>query len=263
MSLNLLQLTDTHLFADRSGTLKGVSTYQSLEMVVSLAQKEESQTDIVVLTGDLSQDETIESYRNVNEIVSRLERPAYYIPGNHDDTAIMLEPLTLGGKIERKRSHCQGVWRLVFLDSCQEGKIEGYLSDAELLAFEKELLEADEPNVLIFLHHNPVNLNDERVDSMMLKNADSFFSILDRFEKVRAVVWGHVHQEFQSKRGDVELFASPSTCVQFRATATGLTIDARAPGYRVFKLEDDGSIKSYVRRLVDIPVGLRLIEGDL
>lgn len=263
LSLKLLQITDTHLFADpSSGRLKGVNTYESLESVLELASCEKD-LDLAVLSGDLSQDETIESYGHLGELMTRLPCPVFYIPGNHDDTGLMHEPLTRSGRIRQSRSFARGAWRLVFLDSRLEGRCEGALSDAELEALSRELGETEQPNIMIFLHHNPVNIRPERHDPMMLQDADRFFALLDTCKRVKAVVWGHVHEEFESRRKNVRLYASPSSCVQFRATATGLTIDERAAGYRVFELGDDGGIETVVRRLPAPPPGLQLIDGDL
>lgn len=263
LSLKLLQITDTHLFADSSsGTLKGVNTYASLESVLELASGERD-LDLAVLTGDLSQDETAESYGHLGELMTRLPCPVFYIPGNHDDTGLMHEPLTRSGRVRHSRSLTRGAWRLIFLDSRIEGRCEGALGDAELEALSRELAEPEPPNIMIFLHHNPVNIRPERHDPMMLQDADRFFALLDTSEAVKAVVWGHVHEEFESRWKDVKLYASPSSCVQFRATSSGLTIDDRAPGYRVFELGDEGGIETVVRRLAAPPPGLKLIEGDL
>jgi Icc protein len=72
---------------------------------------------------------------------------------------------------------------------------------------------------------------------------------LDRYHHVKAVLWGHIHQEFNAERNGVRLMASPSTCVQFMPEAGEYRRDGRAAGYRYLKLHASGEIETYTLRL--------------
>ena len=84
---------------------------------------------------------------------------------------------------------------------------------------------------------------------MSLTNGDRFFSVLDRHPQVRCVVWGHIHQEFDDRRKEVRLLATPSTCVQFKPRAKRHECDESPPGYRWLVLNPDGSFETGVNRL--------------
>jgi 3',5'-cyclic-AMP phosphodiesterase len=84
---------------------------------------------------------------------------------------------------------------------------------------------------------------------MRLKNSGEFFEVLDKYVHIKAVIWGHVHQEFNSERNGVRLMATPSTCVQFMPGSDEYQKDGREAGYRYLKLNFSGKIETDTRRL--------------
>jgi Icc protein len=102
----------------------------------------------------------------------------------------------------------------------------------------------------VCLHHNPVPIGCEWMNPIGLRNPDALFAVLERFPQVRAVLWGHVHQEYDQMRGDVRLLASPSTCIQFAPGSVDFKVDTTAPGYRWLRLYDDGRLETGVSRVV-------------
>ncbi|NEP81399.1 MAG: hypothetical protein F6K17_09110 [Okeania sp. SIO3C4] len=60
------QITDTHLFADPTeGKMYGLPTESSFLKVLEKLKQLQPQPDVLLLTGDLSQDETSESYQRL------------------------------------------------------------------------------------------------------------------------------------------------------------------------------------------------------
>jgi Icc protein len=109
--LLVAQVTDIHLFANASKELLGLPTAKSFQAVREQLQKLSPQPDLLLLTGDLSQD------------------------GN--------------------------------------------------------------PETLIGLHHPPLLVNSDWLDSSTLQNSEELFETIARHPQVRLVVFGHIHQEFE------------------------------------------------------------------
>jgi Icc protein len=84
------------------------------------------------------------------------------------------------------------------------------------------------------------------LDGVGLADSGEFWRVIDAHANVRAVVWGHVHQVYDEKRGDVRLFATPSTGAQFLPRSDRYAVDSRPPAYRSFDLHSDGRIESAV-----------------
>ena len=100
--------------------------------------------------------------------------------------------------------------------------------------------------MLIALHHHPVSMGSEWLDTVGLANAEEFFAVIDRHPTVRGIVFGHVHQAFETSRHGVRILGTPSTCAQFLPRSRDFEVDALPPGYRVLTLSPTGQIDSQV-----------------
>lgn len=255
--INVLQITDTHLFTDSNGCLLGLNTEQSLEAVMAEATARHLPADMILATGDLVHDGTPAAYRRVFSHLERPGIPVYCLPGNHDEAEALQQTLKDGLLHYATHMH-KGNWNFIFLDSSVAGSDGGHLGMAALQSLE-EHLEADrESHTLVCLHHQPVPMGSRWLDTMAVDNAGEFFSVIDRHEQVRGILWGHVHQEFDRMRGNVRLMASPSTCIQFLPGSDGFALDTAAPGYRWLSLHADGRIETGIQRLSEVPGTLDL-----
>jgi len=249
-SVLLVQLTDSHLFAEANGKLLGMDTQDSLQRVIERLLEEQPRIDLILASGDLSQDGSAESYRRFRQLTSVIPAPARWIPGNHDELPAMraacgdsdlLEPIV-----------DLGAWRIVLLNSSIPGSVPGHLAEDQLQLLERALSEAPERHHLICFHHHPVPIGCRWMEPIGLANPEALFAVLDRFPQVRALLWGHIHQEFDQSRNGARLLASPSTCVQFAPGSEEFKVDHEAPGYRWLRLHADGRLETGVSRVTGI-----------
>jgi 3',5'-cyclic-AMP phosphodiesterase len=147
------------------------------------------------------------------------------------------------------RSFVQGNWVFLFLNSVIPGENGGELSQGELEFLDQELGRFADKHALVCLHHNPVSVGSAWLDTMMLASPDAFFAVIDRHPHVCGILSGHVHQEFETRRGEVRIMATPSTSIQFLPKSGPFALDPTPPGYRILDLHDDGKIKTAVHRL--------------
>jgi Icc protein len=246
--LNILQLTDTHLLADRQAHLLGLNTHESLHCVVKMAQQRHQHIDLVLVTGDLVHDGSESGYGRLQEYFSTFSAPVLLMAGNHDELRQLQDSADNGPARFVKQIQCRG-WQIILLDSTIPKSDGGRLADAELSMLQQHLDSAPALPALVCLHHQPVPMGSRWLDSMLLENAEEFFDVLDRHPQVRGVLWGHVHQEYDHMRNGVRLLATPSTCFQFKPFSDEFALDALAPGYRWLDLYPDGRIDSGVFRL--------------
>lgn len=258
--INVLQITDTHLFTDSSGCLLGLNTEQSLQDIMTEVTARHLPADMILATGDLVHEGTPAAYRRIFSHLERPGIPVYCLPGNHDEAEILHQTLQ-DGLLHYTASAHKGNWNFIFLDSSVAGSEGGHLGAAALQSLEEHLAADRESHTLICLHHQPVPMGSHWLDTMAIDNADEFFSVIDRHEQVRCILWGHVHQEFDQLRNNVRLMASPSTCIQFLPGSDGFAVDAAAPGYRWLSLHADGRIETGVQRLSGIPDTLDLASA--
>lgn len=248
-SVLLLQLTDSHLFAEAEGTLLGMNTADSLRQVMDRVMAEQPAVDLMLATGDLSQDGTLASYRRFQEMTARIDAPHRWMAGNHDEAAVMADHF---GHTELMEQVVDiGNWRITLLDSSVSGSVPGWLADSQLALLDAALSGAPERHHLVCLHHHPVSIDCKWMEPIGLRNADAFLAIIDRYPQVRAVLWGHIHQHLDRERNGVRLLATPSTCVQFEPLSEDFSVDRVAPGYRWMRLHPDGRLETAVSRVPD------------
>jgi Icc protein len=243
----LVQLSDSHLFAEADGTLLGMNTRDSLQKVIELVRLQQPRIDLIVASGDISQDGTLESYQQFRDLTRQLDASARWIPGNHDEPRIMAEAAVQSALLDPVVDI--GNWRVTLLDSAVPGSVPGYLEDEQLQLLARALSEAPERHHLVCLHHHPVSIGCAWMEPIGLRNPEALFSVLDRFPQVRAVLWGHVHQEIDRERNGVRLIASPSTCIQFEPGSDDFKVGDQAPGYRWLRLLPDGELETGVERV--------------
>jgi Icc protein len=253
--LRILQLSDTHLFADPEGRLLGVKTLAAMRLVLEQIRAEAGPLDLILATGDLVQDHSPDGYLLFQKEVSSLGIPIYALPGNHDHPQLMRQHL-VGGLISMPFAAVHGQWLLILLDSSQPGTESGHLSDDSLSALEQQLKAHPQAQVLISVHHQPVPVGSPWLDAMMIDNADRLLAILDRHPNVRALIWGHVHQVFESSRNQIRLLSAPATCFQFSIQQASFGLDPLPPGCRLLELYPDGHIDTRVIRTAEIPESL-------
>lgn len=246
--LRIVQLTDSHLFADRHQTLAGCATNDSFAAVVDYVAKQPQQPDLLLLTGDLAQDDSAAAYRYLRETIAPLQIPAYWLQGNHDQNSAAIEAELSVAPFEVSQSIALGGWRLLLFGTMRPDRPEGVLDRASLENLESQLQAQDQPT-LIALHHHPLPIGSAFIDSIALENAAEFLAIVDRYSQVKVVIFGHIHQAFDQVRKGVRYLGCPSTCVQLRPGAAGVEWDSLGPGFRVLELGDDGTVESWVDRL--------------
>ncbi|WP_242610305.1 3',5'-cyclic-AMP phosphodiesterase [Fluviicoccus keumensis] len=247
--LRVVQITDCHLFAGTDGRLLGLCTEDSLGLVLDKVRKEQPQIDVILATGDISQDATPEAYLRFHKHLESFGAPHYWLQGNHDITLPMIS--TLGGR--SRLSPCvidQAGWRIIMLNSSVEHQVPGKFTPAELDFLKASLEESRDRHVMICLHHHPVPMGCKWLDTQVVRNAAEFLAIVDAYSHVRVILWGHVHQASDQMRNNVRMLSSPSTCVQFKALSDDFAIEEDLnPGYRWLHLHPDGSIETAVSRV--------------
>ncbi len=103
----------------------------------------------------------------------------------------------------------------------------------------------------MLLHHHPLLVGSAWLDQHALKDADAFWQVVGRFENVKGVLCGHVHQDMNVLYNGIRVMATPSTCVQFKPDSDDFALDTESPGWRELELHSNGDITTEVNRLPD------------
>lgn len=245
--LRILQLSDMHLCQRSHQPVFNTDTEQALHDLVSYLHQHEH-ADVMLLTGDLSQDGSKESYERLAAIFSILNFPIYYIPGNHDDID-HLSKFFSGSNIFHDKLITKDHWQIILLDSTAPGLNDGFLSTVDYEHLEYCLRKYPKQHALIALHHPPLKINCPYMDEARLINDEAFLARLHAYPQVRSIIFGHIHQEYSAKIQNIHFLGTPSTAMQFKPHSKKFALDTLSPGYRWLELSKEGKLKTGIKRL--------------
>ena len=246
----IVQITDPHLFKDTNGELLGINTQASFSQVLSEIQQQQYDYDLVLATGDLVQDNSDEGYLRFRQDVKALNnKMVFWIPGNHDFQPKMFEILKEETVSAKKHILLGDKWQILLLDSQVQGVPHGQLEAEELDWLKLKLQEYPERYSLVVLHHHLLSTGSAWLDQHNLRNANELAEVLAPFKHVKALLYGHIHQQVDSEWLGYQVMATPSTCIQFKADSNTFALDVAQPGWREIDLHADGHIETRVKRI--------------
>lgn len=249
--IRLLQVTDPHLFAEAESELLGINTFASFQQVLSEIKSSGFESDFILATGDFVQDGSEEGYHRFVKEIAQLGKKVFWIPGNHDFQPKMEAVFDVYKAIIQPHKHLLlgEHWQVLLLDSQLYGVPHGMLSEDELAWLEHHLLMYPERNTLVVLHHHLVPTRSAWLDQHNLRNPYDFSEVLTKHKKVKGILYGHIHQEVNAQWQGIPVFATPSTCIQFKPDCAHFTLDSLQPGWREITLHPDGRIETKVQRI--------------
>lgn len=193
--MRIIQLTDLHIV--KSGfAFREADSAQNLTQTIDYILRYDLRPDATVITGDVTNDGAIESYRTVQKELSRLQCPCYILPGNHDNRENLKRvfgefgcvdapaDLNDANLLETKEAS------LLFLDSTIPGKSYGGISQASL-TWLKNHLPDKQRTTLVFLHHAPFKTGYTLMDEPFVGESELLEMLRDRENTI--VCCGHIH----------------------------------------------------------------------
>ncbi|HTU03249.1 MAG TPA: metallophosphoesterase, partial [Candidatus Sulfotelmatobacter sp.] len=136
-SLRIVQISDLHLLGEPGRRINGVDSGAVLERTVPLLN--ELKPDVIVATGDLTDDGSPGAYRRLRRLLAPLAARLHACPGNHDDRQVLRRDFGLAdGEGPAHESFATGGVRFILLDSTVAGDPAGHLAECELSWLEAE-----------------------------------------------------------------------------------------------------------------------------
>jgi len=244
METKFVLITDSHLLAGNS-KLHNIPIEEVHKIIVAEIKEIEHEIDFILHTGDISDDGSQESYFTAVEIFSALEKPVYWIAGNHDNLKA-ITGFKNESNINSSKSFSHNGTTFILLNSvvlASDGKnrSRGVLTSSEL-QFLKDSLEASKSNaVVIALHHPPIKTRTWK-DERMLENTKEFFEILNSFDNYKLVLYGHQHHEQETVIDNAKFYSPPSASFQFDRKIKWAFEDS-PPGYGIICIKNSNTFE--------------------
>ncbi len=202
------QISDTHVRADDDGAAVR-------QLRKALAQARDYQADVILLTGDLVNDERADEYAVLAEAIADPPAPLFLMPGNHDDRARIRAAFPRHGYLPRNGSLSfaleQFPVRIVAIDQIVPGATHGLLTEAEAEWLDRTLAAVPDKPTLVALHHPPFPTHDLLFDRIGLMDADLFAAVIAKHPQVTRIICGHHHRVAVGQVAHAPVIVAPST----------------------------------------------------
>jgi 3',5'-cyclic AMP phosphodiesterase CpdA len=212
----IAQLTDIHLgfHPDDPSELNRQRLDATVDALLALERK----PDLVVGTGDLTDQATPLSYSQLREALGRLPCPVHLIPGNHD----LREPLlaafphtpTADGFIQYAIEDASDL-RILMLDTLEDGRHGGGYCETRAAWLEARLSEQPDRPTLLVAHHPPIQTG---IGWMTPGESEPWIerltAVVSRHRNVVRLIAGHIHRSITTAWAGTAVTVVPSTAPQ-------------------------------------------------
>ena len=242
----LAQISDTHIRADDGGAAAG-------QLKRAMAQAREYGADVILLTGDLVNDEREDEYAALAEAIADPPAPLFLMPGNHDERAQMRRQFPHHNYLPREgpmHFTIEGYpVRIVALDDTVPGETHGLLRRSGAEWLESTLSAERSQPTIVALHHPPFLTHDLLFDKIGLLDAEEFANVISRHRQVMRVICGHHHRVAFGQSAHAPVIVAPSSSWTY-----GLAVDegqqiapktAEQPGWMLHAWTRVGGLASH------------------
>jgi Icc protein len=238
--MKIIQITDCHIKKEADSLMYGVNPRKKLECIIEYINNNIKDFDFIILTGDISDDGSIDSYKFVVNLLQKINKKIYYINGNHDSKNNLIKVFSESHNFFHLKELWLENWLFLGSDSCIEGKDYGVLSDQELQRIDTNINQAKikHYNCAIITHHHPVAVGTPLIDDCPMLNGGDLVNVLNKYDNVKVLITGHVHNHYSIKIGNTyNLEAGPSSFAQFKYNGSNENndIDNKTYGFKMYE----------------------------
>jgi 3',5'-cyclic-AMP phosphodiesterase len=204
----IAQISDTHVRTDDDG-----AAVRQLNR--ALDQARTYRADLILLTGDLVNDEREDEYAAFAKAIADPPAPVYVLPGNHDDRARLRAALPSHAYLPTSPQLSYAIEtfpvRIVCVDQIVPGETHGRLTEEHAAWLDQVLARRPDNPTIVAMHHPPFPTHDILFDKIGLVDAELFTSVIARHRQVERVICGHHHRVAVGQVAHAPVIVAPST----------------------------------------------------
>ncbi len=259
----IAQLSDLHIVDRSSGEEAERQATSALRAAVARVNAFSPVPDLVLLTGDLTNNGTPGEYRILSELLGELEVPHLMVAGNHDEREALIAEF--GGEAAlpveegpiRYTRDLEGL-RIVVVDTTVPGRHDGALGAEDLAWLDTTLAAEPSTPTLVAMHHPPFVTGIWWMDQAgLIEGMEAFAEVVSAHPQVVRIVSGHVHRAITGRVAGVEASVCPSIGRQVHLDLVAESAPAfthEAPALQLHRWDGTGFVTHTTQ--VELPGGL-------
>ncbi|WP_457646379.1 phosphodiesterase [Profundibacter sp.] len=258
----IAQISDTHIAGPGLKTNGIAPMAENLARCVDAINALTMQPDLVLLSGDVTNDATRAEVLRAGEILAGLNSPLYLVPGNHDDRAVLWDVFGGGAVPARADGFVNYVvngadLRIIALDSVAQGHSGGMFCETRAAWLRAALADGGDQPTVIFMHHPPLKCGVPETDQDGFEGADELGAIVAGYPNIQRILCGHIHLLTHARWNGTVVTTAPSMGMQ-------LTLDLTQAHPSKFYLTDPGYLLHHwtpEKTLITHAVTVREMDG--
>ena len=200
----IVHISDLHLTANNRLAYGVADTLAAVSTTCDLLARMRPTPDIILVTGDIADDGSWESYQTALDLFNTLPCPVFMVPGNHDHKGRLAHVFADHTYLHRPVQGTQDSYLcyaledfpllLIGLDTVHPGRHGGGLDKDRLSWLKSVLSKNQEKPTVLFMHHPPFASGIGHMDQAPFACAQDFHNLLSRNPQVQRVLCGHLHR---------------------------------------------------------------------
>jgi Icc protein len=256
-SVSFIHFSDTHIGDNKSFHLYNRNTFKASERLIEHINETGTTADFVIHSGDIVNNPDDDSIQLAKSLFSKLNKPSYFINGNHDTPSIV-ESLQTGfsesiSDAGTSRFFTLNNFIFLMLDTQGPGEIDphGEFSEKQEKALSDFLNDAIGRKIVLFCHFPPLPIGSPWVDrDMLMINGERLHNLLVQSKAgIQGVFFGHIHHHLTELHDGILYASAPSPFSRFSILPTDQQV----------RIESDVPISFNYVRISENSVSVKLI----
>jgi 3',5'-cyclic-AMP phosphodiesterase len=211
----IAQITDIHLGFDPGNPAE--FNRKRLDQVVKHIQSGPNRPAMVLATGDLVDHGDPDSYRRLASALSTLDCPVHMCLGNHDNRANFIAQFpdtpVADGFVQYVIE--QEMFRLIILDTLEEGLHGGSFCDVRAHWLRSRLAERPDTPTIIVMHHPPIEVGIAWMNTPPdAPWVATFADAISGATQIKSILCGHLHRPIVAQWRGTTIAICASTAPQ-------------------------------------------------
>lgn len=235
-SISFIHISDTHIGSNKSFQLYNRNTFEASFELIQQINKTSLPVDFVVHSGDVVNQADRDSLQLAKSLFSKLEKPSFFINGNHDIQSIVdflqtgsTEPID-GAGTSRFFIFKDFIFLLLDTQGPQEIDPHGEFLPNHEVALKKFLYRYKHCKIIVFCHFPPLPIDCPWIDKdMLIINGENLHNLLRNSDiRVLGVFYGHIHHQTSQNRDGIFYVSAPSPFSRFSISSLDQTVNVES-----------------------------------